>query len=225
MPEPLEPPGQDVEQKATQEFHRIQRQSALPIASLVILPAEGHGAILAGEEPSIADSYPMRVAGEVLENLLRACQRRFSVDHPLRLPQGRNKLAPGHRGRQGLALPMKAYNALSCSVTQGREKGAAEAATEHLNWEEEVAGARQPSRAIYGEATGEDQTMHMRMMMELLAPGMQDPQKADLRTQMFGISGNRAEGLRHRLKEQRIHRARILQRCTQLTRQGKTTWQ
>jgi hypothetical protein len=65
VPEPLEPPGQDVEQKATQEFYRLQRQSALPIASLVILPAEGHCAILAGEEPSSADGYPMRVRAKV----------------------------------------------------------------------------------------------------------------------------------------------------------------
>ena len=64
--------------------------------------------------------------------------------------------------------------------------------------------------------------MHMRMMMELLPPGMQHPQKADLRTSMLGVSRNRLEGLRHRLKQQRIHRARILQRQgTQGTREGK----
>src|SRR4051794_24120685 len=104
MADPLESTRQDVQEKAAQEFHRIQRQGALPMAPLVILPGEGHCAIRAGEEPSIADRHSMRVAGEVLENLLWAGQWRFGVDHPLRLPQGRDKLAPGRRGRQALTL-------------------------------------------------------------------------------------------------------------------------
>jgi hypothetical protein len=107
---------------------------------------------------------------------------------------------------------MKVHSALGDGLAQGGEKGAAEAATEYLDREEEVPGARQPSRAIPGEATGGDEAMHMRMMMELLTPRVQHTQKAELRTQMLGIPRNRLEGLRHRLKQQSIHRARILQR-------------
>jgi hypothetical protein len=168
MADPLESTRQDVKEKAAQEFHRIQCQGALPMAPLVILPAEGHCAIRAGEEPSIADCHPMCIAGEVLENLLRAGQRRFGVDDPLRLPQGRDKLAPGRWGRQALTLPMKAYGALRHGVTEGREKGATEAATEHLDREEEVAGARQPGRAIPSEAASGDEAVHMRMMTTTL---------------------------------------------------------
>jgi hypothetical protein len=51
---------------------------------------------------------------------------------------------------------------------------------------------------------------------------MQHPQKTNLRASMLGVPCNRLEGLRHRLTQQRIHWARILQRQrAQWTGEGK----
>jgi hypothetical protein len=97
--------------------------------------------MVAGEHASMGHRHAMRVAGEVLEDRLGACERPLRVDDPLRLAQGGDKLVPGKRGRQGLALPMQAHSALGHGLTQSSEKGAAEEATEHLDREEEAAGA------------------------------------------------------------------------------------
>jgi len=62
------PMRQDMQEKAPQELDGVERHGALPIATLVILPAECHLAISAGEEPPIGDGHPMRVPGQVLED-------------------------------------------------------------------------------------------------------------------------------------------------------------
>jgi hypothetical protein len=53
--------------------------------------------------------------------------------------------------------------------------------------------------------------MEMGVMVELLAPGVQDGQEAKLRTQMLGIARNVQQCLRHALKEEAIEHTRVLQ--------------
>ena len=82
----LETPGEHVEEKAPEKFDRVQCECALPVPPLVILPAKGHCGILTGEQPAMRDRHAMGVAGEVVENMLRACERPFGVDDPLGVP-------------------------------------------------------------------------------------------------------------------------------------------
>jgi hypothetical protein len=63
VPHPLEATRQDMQEKAPNEFDRVECHKALTIASLVILPPERHLAIGTGEEPPIRDGHTMRVAG------------------------------------------------------------------------------------------------------------------------------------------------------------------
>jgi hypothetical protein len=72
VPHPLEAPRQDVQEKAPNEFDRVEGHEALAIAALVILPPERHLAILTGEEPPIRDGHPMRVAGQVAQDPVAA---------------------------------------------------------------------------------------------------------------------------------------------------------
>lgn len=46
-------------------------------------------------------------------------------------------------------------------------------------------------------------------MVQGLAPGMQDPEKADFGAYMLGIPGNRLERLGHGLKQQAVDHARM----------------
>ena len=50
--------------------------------------------------------------------------------------------------------------------------------------------------------------MQVGVMVQLLAPGVQDGEAADLRAKMRGVAGDILEGLRHRAKEQAIEEAR-----------------
>jgi hypothetical protein len=48
------------------------------------------------------------------------------------------------------------------------------------------------------------------MMLELLAPGMENGQSANLGTEMLGIAGNIEEGLRDATKQQGVKLLRVL---------------
>jgi hypothetical protein len=82
----LEPSGEHVEEKAPEKLDRVQCERALPVPPLVILPTKGHCPLLTGEQSVIGDRHAMGVAGEVVENMLRACERPFGVDDPLCVP-------------------------------------------------------------------------------------------------------------------------------------------
>ena len=59
-------------------------------------------------------------------------------------------------------------------------------------------------------------------MVQGLAPGMQDPEQADLGTQRLRVTRNGLEGLGHRLKQPSRDHMRILQgERTELSREGK----
>ena len=51
----------------------------------------------------------------------------------------------------------------------------------------------------------------MGMMMQGLAPGMQDHEEAQVGAEMPRITGDREEGFGHGLKQVRIERTRVLQ--------------
>ena len=54
--------------------------------------------------------------------------------------------------------------------------------------------------------------MEVRVMVQLLAPGVEDSQAADLRAKVLGVPRDVLEGLRHRVKEQTVELAGVLQR-------------
>jgi hypothetical protein len=85
MPYPLEAPRQDMQQKAPEEFDRVERHEALTITALVILPPEGHLAIGTGKKPPIGDGHAVGIASQVAEDPLWSRQRWLGIDHPLRL--------------------------------------------------------------------------------------------------------------------------------------------
>ena len=64
--------------------------------------------------------------------------------------------------------------------------------------------------------------MEMRVVLELLAPGMEHRQAPQVRAEMLGVAGDIQEGLGDGAKEQRIEHAGILEdQGTQLLGQGK----
>ena len=95
VPDVLEPTRQDVEEKAADEFDRVQGHDPLAIPSGVIPPAKRHPARLQGEEPPVRDRHTMGVAGEVFEHVRWLAHRTLGVDHPLMLVQPLHEVLPG----------------------------------------------------------------------------------------------------------------------------------
>ena len=75
------------------------------------------------------------------------------------------------------------------------EEAAAEQPREHPHRQEEARLAGDPALAVGGEATARNDAVHMRMVRQRRAPGVQDQGHADLRAEMLGVGGDGAQGL------------------------------
>ena len=101
--------------------------------------------------------------------------------------------------------------ALRMALAAPGQKEAPEHPTERAHRQEEGGAARQPLGAIWRQLAAGDHTVEMGMMMQGLAPGMQDREEAEVGAEMPRIAGDREEGFGHGLKQACIERARVLQ--------------
>jgi hypothetical protein len=169
-----------MEEQSSEEFDGVKRHCALSIAPLIVFPSKRDLSIGAGEQPPIRDGHAMRIPGQILEHLVRPCERGLGIDNPLRLLQSREELAPGHRGTPSLALPLHAQALLDGCLPQRRQESASKKPAQDADWQEEAFGTGDPGRAIEGETTSGSQAMDVRMVVQSLPPGMQNAQKADV---------------------------------------------
>ena len=64
---------------------------------------------------------------------------------------------------------------------------------------------------VRGESAGGDHTMDVRMMLQFLVPGVEDTEKADLRTQMPGMASDFEQGLGAGAEQQIVENLLVLQ--------------
>lgn len=77
------------------------------------------------------------------------------------------------------------------NLLESLEKFAAEDLAENAFREKEAHTARAfPVGVIRRQTSGGDHTVNVRVMLELLIPGVQDAEESDLGAEMPGISGN-----------------------------------
>ena len=77
VPDADEAGGKQVEQEAAQELLDRERHQALLIAVGGVSPAKGDLVVGQGDEAMVGDGDAMRVASEVVENMLRAAEGRL----------------------------------------------------------------------------------------------------------------------------------------------------
>ena len=87
VPDAHEAGGKHVEQEAAQELVHGQGHEALLVAVGGVSPAKGDLVVGQGDEAMVGDGDAMRVASEVVENMLRATEGRFAVDDPIVVEQ------------------------------------------------------------------------------------------------------------------------------------------
>jgi len=85
MPDAHKPAGQDMEQEAANELLRLQSHQLLFVSLPIIFPAECDLAILEANQTVIGYRDPVGIAAEIIQDLLRAAERRLRVHHPLGL--------------------------------------------------------------------------------------------------------------------------------------------
>ena len=70
--------GEDVEEEATRELLKGERERSSPSAA-VVLEAEGDGPVVDVEQPVVRDRDAVSVAGEVRQDVLGAVEGRYTV--------------------------------------------------------------------------------------------------------------------------------------------------
>src|SRR5580704_15727918 len=119
----------------------------------------------------------MRIAGQILEHVLGTTKGRFGVDDPLGLTELVQPGMKASRVSQLRQLSAELKLAFSPSRFQIREQLAPEQAAEDSDGEEEFSPARDPARPIQSQPSSGDHAMHMRMMEQVLAPGVKHGEK------------------------------------------------
>lgn len=79
-----------------------------------------------------------------------------------------------------------------------------------------------PAGVIWGQTSGWDEAVDMRVSEQVLAPGMQDGEESDLGAQVLGIGGHLEKGFRTSAEQEVIEDLFVLQhQWRELMRQGE----
>src|SRR5260370_3961659 len=88
---------------------------------------------------------------------------------------------------EGLQVAMEAKLALAEVALESGDKLTAKDAAEHLDGKEEGVAGLDPVAVIQRQAAGRHHTMRVRVMLEVLIPGVEHAEEADLAAVIFGI--------------------------------------
>jgi hypothetical protein len=162
------------------------------------------------------------VAGEITQHMMRAAERRLGIDDPVLTEQGAQEGTECFLILEGFERTGERELTHLKSSLQSGDELTAEDATQYADGQEEGIAGMDPAGVIWRETSSWDQTMDMRMSQQILAPGMQDGEESDLRSQVLGIGGNLQKGLRTGAEQEVINDLLVLQRqMGELVRQGK----
>ncbi len=75
--------GKHVEQKAAQELLDRKGHQALLVAVSGVSPAKGDLVVGQGDEAMVGDGDTVRVAAQVMKNMLRTPKGRFAINNPV----------------------------------------------------------------------------------------------------------------------------------------------
>ncbi len=83
MPDTNQALGQDMDQEAPQELVCGESHDLLLAAASVVFPAEGNALSVEADEAMVGDGDAVRVAGEIVENMLGSAEGWLGIDDPL----------------------------------------------------------------------------------------------------------------------------------------------
>jgi len=138
----------------------------------------------------VGDGHTMGVTAEILEHIVGTAEGWFGVDDPVFSEQWSE---PGSEDL-GLRKHSQIAGEVQLAMLKGRLKTgdelAAKDAPEHCDWEKESRAGPNPAGVIEREPAGGDDTMDMGMKLELLIPGVQHTEEADLGAKMSGVASH-----------------------------------
>jgi len=145
-----------------------------------VSPAKRDLAIPQGDQSVVGDGDTVGVRAEIPQDMLRSSEGSFAVDDPVvakQLPEpGGEDLGLGEE----LEVAMEAELALGESALQSGDELAAKHPAQHFVGKKKRAASCDPARVIGGQTPGGEYAMDMGMKLELLIPGVEYAEEADL---------------------------------------------
>ena len=203
---------QYVEEKASKEFVDVERERADLTAVAIVLPPKRDGVVGDVDEPVIGDGDAVRVAGEVVQHVGRAAKGWLRIDHPRLAIEGSEKRTEGLLGRQRSELAGKGEATLATRLAETGDELAPIDLPQHGNREEEAGPGVDPPGPVRGHAAHRHDAVDVGMMLESLAPRVQDHQPTDVGPQALRVRGDLAYGLSGGLEQEVVHHALIGER-------------
>ena len=189
----MEAAGQHMQQEAAHELAGLQRHRLVARAALgaVVLPAEGDAALVDGD------------AGGCWRWPRGACSATGTPARPRARQTGAWRRRPTRTGaaaratrRRPLASASAACSPKNCNcpaamrVGELFEEAAPEQAREHAHRQEEARPARDPALAVGRQPAAGHDAVHVRVVRQRRAPGVQHQRGADARAQVLRVGGD-----------------------------------
>ena len=210
-PDAHEASGKDMEEKAPKKLVYIEPQGPRWAGPGVVLVPKGDDPLLQGDETTVRDGDPVRVARAVFQDLVRTSEGRLGVDHPLLRTGLEQHLAEGLRFRQRSEIPAQGEAPLIVGSLELIQQLSPEEPTQDPDGEEETCAAVDPPGAVQGQPPGRHHAVEMGMVVQSLSPGVEDGQEADPGSQVSFLGCDIEQGPGHRLEEEVAGDPRVLE--------------
>src|SRR5215472_15000082 len=198
-------------EEAADELATIQSHRLLAVAVAVIPPAEPDLAVIHGQQPVVGDGDTVSVASDIVEDLGWTGERLLRVDHPLGVPN-RHQIPP-ERGwfmklaMRGEELQLTGDKGLFEIVQEQASKHP----REHCDRQEEPRPTGYPAFTVQRDPATRNKKVNVRVVQQILSPGVQHTQEADPGAQMVWIGGDDAQRLRRRSEQDIVDDGLVLE--------------
>ena len=211
----------DMGQETADEFVGGQRHDLLDRRAgfSVVKILEGDRPLVDAENPVIGDGDAVDVAPQIANQVGGVVEGLLGIDHPVVAAQRlKQRLPAGFGGKRGLSA--QAQLAMIVECLQGSEELAPEDLGQRFDAKQEVLGGAHEGAAVVLERSAGDDAVDVRVVVQRLAPGMQDHDDAQFAVPQ--VLGKGLEGLGGEREQQAVDPLGVVARQgDQVMRQGE----
>ena len=136
------------------------------------------------DDAVVGDGHAMRVASEIVDDLLGSAKGGLGIDDPVFAIELIDQLGEATVRAQVGGMLVEEQAAMATGLLQDLEKLAAEDLSQRLNREEKLRVGGRPACSVIGKGTSRDESMQMKMWLQDLIPGMEDYNSTELAPQV-----------------------------------------
>src|SRR5438309_414241 len=143
----------------------------------------------------------MRVAAQILQDVLRSAEGSLGINHPFALAKRRYVTGESLRVAQRLQIPEELEFSGGVRFLQRVQKHTPKKTAEDLDRQQEAAAALDPAVVIHRQAAAGNHAVQVRVEVKILPPGVEHGEEAEFHTQTRGVAGDGEQSLRGGAKQ------------------------